>query len=70
MDLSNKVAVITGAFSGIGEATVRVFIEAGAKVVAVDFNPKLSEVFAGLDPNRLRLRRRRRDAGSNGVEND
>ncbi len=54
MDLSNKVAVITGAYSGIGEATVRVFVEAGAKVVAVDNNPALPEVFAGLDSARLR----------------
>jgi NAD(P)-dependent dehydrogenase (short-subunit alcohol dehydrogenase family) len=54
MDLSNKVAVITGAFSGIGEAAVKVFHEAGAKIVAVDVNPKLPGVFADLDPARLR----------------
>lgn len=40
MDLSNKVAVITGAGSGIGEATVKVFLEAGAKVVAIDLDTK------------------------------
>jgi NAD(P)-dependent dehydrogenase (short-subunit alcohol dehydrogenase family) len=34
--LSGKVAIITGAFSGIGLATVIQFIEAGAAVVAVD----------------------------------
>ena len=35
-DLGGKVAVITGAASGIGLATVEVFVEAGAKVVAAD----------------------------------
>jgi len=35
-DLSGKVAVITGAASGIGLAGVEVFVEAGAQVVAAD----------------------------------
>jgi NAD(P)-dependent dehydrogenase (short-subunit alcohol dehydrogenase family) len=33
MKLENRVAIITGATSGIGEATVRLFAEEGAKVV-------------------------------------
>lgn len=35
-DLSGKVALITGAASGIGMASVEVFVEAGARVVAAD----------------------------------
>jgi NAD(P)-dependent dehydrogenase (short-subunit alcohol dehydrogenase family) len=38
MDLKNRVAVITGAASGIGAATARAFAKQGAKVVVVDVN--------------------------------
>lgn len=34
--LENKVAVVTGGASGIGEGTVRRFVEEGAKVVVAD----------------------------------
>ena len=54
MDLNSKVAVITGAGSGIGEATVRVFLEAGARVVAVDLNPELTRTYEGADRSVLR----------------
>lgn len=54
MNLDGKVSIVTGAFSGIGEAVVRLFLEAGSKVVAVDVDPKLPEVFAGLKSENLR----------------
>jgi NAD(P)-dependent dehydrogenase (short-subunit alcohol dehydrogenase family) len=38
MDLQNKVAVITGAASGIGAACARAFSARGARVVVVDIN--------------------------------
>lgn len=40
--LTNKVAVITGAASGIGEATAIKMAELGAKIVIVDLNNKRS----------------------------
>ena len=36
--LKDKVAIITGAAMGMGEATARLFAEAGAKVIVADFN--------------------------------
>ncbi|WP_426227507.1 SDR family NAD(P)-dependent oxidoreductase [Pseudarthrobacter sp. DSP2-3-2b1] len=36
--LQDKVAIVTGAAMGMGEATAKLFAEAGAKVVVADFN--------------------------------
>lgn len=45
MKLENKVAIITGAGSGLGKATAKLFAANGAKVLATDVNlEKLSEV--------------------------
>ena len=38
MDLSNKVAIITGAGGGMGQVVIQKFLERGAKVSAVDIN--------------------------------
>ena len=42
--LQDKIAVITGAASGIGKAAVRVFVEQGARVVAADKSPRVHEL--------------------------
>jgi NAD(P)-dependent dehydrogenase (short-subunit alcohol dehydrogenase family) len=40
MSLENKVALVTGAASGLGLATAKAFAEAGAAVVLTDWNEK------------------------------
>lgn len=48
--LTNKVAIITGAGSGIGKATARRFAEEGAKLVLNDISDeRLEEIAAELD---------------------
>ena len=44
--LKDKVAVVTGGASGIGEATVRRFVAEGAKVVIGDLNKERGEALA------------------------
>jgi NAD(P)-dependent dehydrogenase (short-subunit alcohol dehydrogenase family) len=44
--LQGKVAVITGAGSGIGRATAERFAEEGAKVVVAEINPEFGEAAA------------------------
>ena len=42
--LKGKIAVITGAGSGLGLATAKRFVEAGAKVTMGDINPKTQNI--------------------------
>lgn len=46
-DLRGKVAVVTGAASGIGRATTNLFTEYGMSVIAEDINPEVGQIFSG-----------------------
>ena len=55
--LKDKVAIITGAASGMGAADARVFIREGAKVVITDLNEDAGEALAAeLGENALFIR--------------
>lgn len=46
-DLEGRVAIVTGGASGLGRATVELFVEQGAKVVIADVDRERGEALAG-----------------------
>lgn len=46
MDIKDKVAVVTGGASGLGRATVELFVSKGAKVAIFDMNAEAGEALA------------------------
>ena len=57
--LKGKVAIITGASQGMGEAHAKAFVEAGAKVILTDVNDKDGQVLAdSLGENAMFIKKR------------
>ena len=44
-EYDGKIALVTGAASGIGKACVEAFVSKGAAVIAIDINPKIKDTF-------------------------
>jgi 3alpha(or 20beta)-hydroxysteroid dehydrogenase len=63
--LSGKVAIITGAAQGMGEAHARVFVAEGAKVILTDVNDKLGQAVAdSLGADAMFIKQDVRDAAA------
>ena len=56
LDLSGRVAVVTGGAKGLGAATVRRLAEAGASVIAADLDLAGAEQTATTNHHRSDLR--------------
>ncbi|HEX7272531.1 MAG TPA: SDR family NAD(P)-dependent oxidoreductase [Casimicrobiaceae bacterium] len=52
MSFKDKIAIVTGAASGIGQATAEALAEAGASVVVADINREKGEAAAGAIRNK------------------
>ncbi|ASM74991.1 MULTISPECIES: SDR family NAD(P)-dependent oxidoreductase [Roseobacteraceae] len=63
-DITGKVAIITGAASGIGRAAVQMFADAGAAVIACDRDPGVSDVVAEITGGGGRAVAMEMDAGN------
>ncbi|MGH9721954.1 MAG: 3-hydroxyacyl-CoA dehydrogenase [Bryobacteraceae bacterium] len=48
MNISGKVALVTGGASGLGAASVRMIAEAGGRVVILDINESAGQALAGV----------------------
>ena len=54
MDLNNKVALVTGGASGLGQATVEAYVAKGAKAVILDINEdKALEIINNLGEDKV-----------------
>ena len=54
MELKDKVALITGGASGLGQATVEAFVKKGAKAVILDINEdKALEIINNLGEDKV-----------------
>lgn len=63
--LSGKVAIITGASQGMGEAHARMFVAEGAKVIMTDINDKDGQAIAdSLGENAMFIKQDVRDAAT------
>ena len=62
--LAGKIAIITGAATGIGAASASQFVDAGARVIAADIKDPGEELAAKLDEAGDRLRFQRLDVTS------
>ncbi len=55
LQLHDQTVAITGAANGIGLAIARAFLEAGARVIAIDLNAEALARFQSSDPDRIEV---------------